>query len=68
MCIRDSLYGALSTLVDNKLIIPKESEDSNPRRKIYVATQLGEMLIKYEIKRLEEMINNGRVILKRKGA
>lgn len=62
-----TLYGALSNLVDLRLIIPKESQDSNPRRKIYHITKLGKELLKLEINRLEEMTKNGKLLLEGKG-
>ena len=62
-----TLYGALSNLVEAKMIIPKESQESNPRRKIYHITKLGKALISYELKRLEEMVINGKNLLEEKG-
>ena len=62
-----TLYGALSNLVEASLIVPKESDDSNPRRKIYHITKLGIELINYEINRLEEMARNGKILLGKKG-
>ena len=62
-----TLYGALSNLVDAGLIIPKDSDESNPRRKIYLITKSGKELIKYEVARLEEMAKNGKVLLTKKG-
>jgi len=62
-----TLYGALRNLVEAGLIIPIESKDSGSRRKIYIITELGKGLIKYEIKRLEEMAENGRTLLSKKG-
>jgi len=62
-----TLYGALSNLVDTEMIIPKETQESNPRRKIYHITNLGKELVSYEISRLEEMIINGKNLLEEKG-
>jgi DNA-binding PadR family transcriptional regulator len=62
-----TLYGALSNLVETGLIVPKESDDSNPRRKIYHITKLGKELISYEINRLDEMVTNGKMLLKKEG-
>lgn len=62
-----TLYGALSNLVDAGLIIPKDSDESNPRRKIYLITEPGKKLIKYEVDRLEEMVKNGKVLLSKRG-
>lgn len=63
-----TLYGALSTLVGAGLIIPKESRGKNPRRKIYNITELGKELIKYEVNRLEEMVKNSKILLRKEGA
>jgi len=63
-----TLYGALSNLVRAGLIIPKGSRETNPRRKIYIITELGKELIKYEIRRLKEMVRNGENLLHEKGA
>jgi DNA-binding PadR family transcriptional regulator len=60
-----TLYGALSNLVDSRLIVPKDSKESNSRRKIYNITTAGKELIEYEVKRLEEMVKNGRNLLKK---
>ena len=62
-----TLYGALSNLVETSLIVPEEFHDSNPRRKIYHITGLGKELVSYEINRLEEMVRNGKILLKEKG-
>ncbi|WP_066496755.1 PadR family transcriptional regulator [Abyssisolibacter fermentans] len=54
-----TLYGAITTLQKNKLIIPMGEDKDNKRRKLYEITDLGLELLKYEIQRLEEMVNNG---------
>ena len=54
-----TLYGVLNTLLDYKLIILMGEDENNKRRKIYQMTELGRELIDYEIKRLQEMVNNG---------
>jgi DNA-binding PadR family transcriptional regulator len=61
-----TLYGALSNLVEAGLIIPKESQESAPRRKIYHITEPGKELIRYEINRLEEMVRNGKALSEKK--
>ena len=63
-----TLYGALGNLVGAGLIMPKGSRETNPRRKIYIITNLGKELIKYEIRRLKEMTQNGENLLHEKGA
>lgn len=54
-----TLYGAMSTLVDNKLIVLIGEDKENKRRKLYQMTELGRDLINCEIKRLQEMVENG---------
>ena len=54
-----TLYGALNALLDNKIIILIGEDEDNKRRKLYQMTELGRELIEYEIKRLQEMVNNG---------
>lgn len=54
-----TLYGALNTLLQNKIIIFIGEDQDNKRRKLYQMTELGKKLIFYEIKRLKEMVNNG---------
>lgn len=61
-----TLYGALTNLVQTGLIVPEESGSSNPRRKIYRITETGKKLADYEIKRLQEMIINGKMLLEGK--
>ncbi len=58
-----TLYGAITTLQKNKLIIPVGVDDENKRRKLYQTTDLGIELLQYEIKRLQEMVSNGRIEL-----
>lgn len=54
-----TLYGAISTLLDHKLIFLIGEDLENKRRKLYQITESGRALINYEIKRLQEMVNNG---------
>lgn len=61
-----TLYGALTNLVQTGLIVPEEYGSSNPRRKIYRITETGKKLADYEIKRLQEMIINGKMLLEGK--
>ena len=54
-----TLYGAISTLRENKLI-ELISEDKHVKgKKMYKITTNGKKLIYYEINRLKEMVNNG---------
>ena len=58
-----TLYGALNTLLEKRWI--KEiNDDSNSRKKCYLITELGIDVFDYEVKRLEELLNNGKAIKK----
>jgi DNA-binding PadR family transcriptional regulator len=55
-----TLYGALNSLMDKKLILPfKMNKDAGSRRKLYQLTDLGRQVINLELLRLEEMLRNG---------
>lgn len=54
-----TLYGAISTLLGNKLIELISEEEQNKGKKMYEITTIGKKLLYYEINRLREMINNG---------
>ncbi|MCK5388067.1 MAG: helix-turn-helix transcriptional regulator [Candidatus Izimaplasma sp.] len=54
-----TLYGAISTLLKNKLIELVSEDKANKGKKEYKITVLGKKLLYYEINRLREMINNG---------
>ena len=56
-----TLYGALNTLLNNKLIVLMGEDEKNKRRKLYQITASGRELIEYEIKRLNEMLVNGNI-------
>jgi len=58
-----TLYGALTNLERNKLIIATGIDPDNKRRKLYQITDLGIDVLNDEIRRLEEMILNGRGVL-----
>jgi DNA-binding PadR family transcriptional regulator len=63
-----TLYGALANLVEAKLIQPQGGgQDSEGRRKVYSITEFGMELIGFEIKRLEEMLHNTKMLLKERG-
>ncbi len=59
-----TLYGAINSLVSNKMIKPMGEVGENKKRKLYMRTDYGSELIKFEISRLEEMAVNGRKELK----
>lgn len=54
-----TLYGALNTMQSNKLIKAAGEEEANKRRKLYIRTAKGTELVKFEISRLREMVENG---------
>lgn len=62
-----TLYGALSTLLNNNLIILIGEDENNKRRKLYKITDTGTQLLKYEIKRLSSMVKNGLEVMEVKG-
>ena len=57
-----TLYGALTTMLERGWIesVPGEG---NSRRKEYKITPLGESIVKNELTRLRELVNNGEKIL-----
>lgn len=54
-----TLYGAIKTLLTNKLIVLISEEKQNKGKKMYQITDKGKKLIFYEINRLRQMVNNG---------
>lgn len=59
-----TLYGALTTLQEKRWIIALEDDESS-RKKMYEITDLGRFIVEAEIKRLEELVVNGREIVGR---
>ena len=57
-----TLYGALNTLVERGWIVAT-SEQLSSKKKEYISTATGIDMAKQEIKRLEELVENGRNIL-----
>ncbi len=57
-----TLYGALNTLLDKKWI---EALEENPesRKKEYVITEKGRSVLREELDRLRELVENGQSIL-----
>src|SRR5690554_5236527 len=53
-----TLYGAINTLLE-KMWIESIEGDKDARKKEYVITALGKSIVKGEIARLEELIQNG---------
>lgn len=58
-----TLYGAINTLLEKGWIIPF-NENGDSRKKEYVITNIGKEVVENEIARLEELIENGKVIIK----
>ncbi len=61
-----TLYGAISNLLDKGWILPcGESSDTDGRRKLYQITEEGQEVLLAELERLEELVENGKTIIKR---
>lgn len=56
-----TIYGAIKTLVKRQWIVPL---DEDGRKKEYVITDAGKLIVEYEIKRLRELHHNGLQITK----
>jgi DNA-binding PadR family transcriptional regulator len=56
-----TLYGALSTLVEKGWIVPQSGAEGD-RKKEYAITPQGRAAVEAEIRRLEELLGNGRSI------
>ena len=59
-----TLYGALTTLQEKGWIVSLDDME-NSRKKIYEITEQGKDVINIELKRLEELVNNGYRIVRR---
>ncbi len=57
-----TLYGAINTLLEKGWIVALSCEECN-RRKEYVITDLGLNVLKAEYKRLNELVQNGNMLL-----
>ena len=61
-----TLYGAISNLLEKGWIQPcGESSDIDGRRKMYQVTDKGQEVLLAELERLEELVENGRMIIKK---
>ncbi|MBP5591262.1 PadR family transcriptional regulator [bacterium] len=61
-----TLYGAISNLLEKGWILPcGESSDSDGRRKLYQITDKGQEVLLAEFERLEELVENGRMNIKK---
>lgn len=58
-----TLYGAINTMLGKSWIVALENE-TDSRKKEYEITEEGRKVVLDEIKRLEELINNGLKIVK----
>ncbi|MBO5808512.1 MAG: helix-turn-helix transcriptional regulator [Bacteroidales bacterium] len=55
-----TLYGALSNLIDKGWISPyNQTSDLESRRKEYIITDEGMMILEAELERLQELVSNG---------
>lgn len=57
-----TLYGAINTLFE-KQWIAVYADEKDSRKKEYIITDLGRSMVLTELKRLEELLNNGRNIV-----
>ena len=58
-----TLYGALNTLLEKGWITALPGE-KNSRKKEYVITETGRETLRQELVRLEELVTNGKALLK----
>lgn len=58
-----TLYGAIKTLMKKEWIQPVKTEE-NSRKKQYCLTEEGKTVIQSEINRLQELIGNGKKIMR----
>lgn len=57
-----TLYGALSSLIDKRWISLIEGNDAS-RKKEYIITESGQIVLENELERLRELVRNGETIL-----
>ena len=61
-----TLYGAISNLLEKGWIVAcGESSDTDGRRKLYQITDKGQEILLAEFERLEELVENGRMNIKK---
>lgn len=58
-----TLYGAINTLLDKEWIRLYSEDKQSRKKKQYMITERGNLALQQEIKRLEELLENGRRIL-----
>ncbi|RXJ02426.1 PadR family transcriptional regulator [Anaerobacillus alkaliphilus] len=56
-----TLYGAINTMLEKNWIVATAT-DADTRKKEYVITDVGREVVQTEMKRLEELLENGRKI------
>lgn len=61
-----TLYGALTNLQDKGWIEALPGELDNRNKKEYVITKIGRTVLEEEVRRLEELVKNGREALDKK--
>ena len=55
-----TLYGAINNLLDKELIVLYSEDKESRKKKQYIVTAKGKDTLQNEIKRLEELISNGK--------
>ena len=63
-----TLYGALNTLLDKGWIQLYSQDKFSRKKKQYLITELGESVLRREIARLEELLENGRAFMGKEAA
>lgn len=58
-----TLYGALNTLLDKDWIRLYSEDKQSRKKKQYIITEQGDFALQQEIKRLEELLENGKRII-----
>lgn len=58
-----TLYGAINTLIEKGYIVEYRSSKVS-RKKEYIITPLGKEIVNHELERLQELIYNGKNVLK----
>ena len=59
-----TLYGAIKILIDKEYIKLYSEEKVSRKKKEYLITERGKKVLEEEIKRLEELVKNGKDVLK----
>ena len=58
-----TLYGALNALLEKRWIEIFSQDDESRKKKEYLLTENGKEVIKNEMLRLEELLNNGKKVM-----